>query len=113
MALQRGLASLDEAAVAALGFEQLVFMRMPQAGASGEALDVPRRLARWMLSQLRWMIPQHEQPVRADTVARVAAALALQLPQGAAGTRVVPSELLWQAAQQRDVAAAVARWLAV
>lgn len=31
MALQQGLATLDEAAVAGLGFEQLVFMRMAQS----------------------------------------------------------------------------------
>jgi hypothetical protein len=111
MALQQGLASLDEAAVAALGFDQLVFMRMAQAGTNAQALDAPRRLARWMLSQLRWMIPQREQPVRAQTVARVAAALALQLPQAPQRTRVVPAALLWQAAQQQDLSALVAQWL--
>lgn len=113
MALQQGLASLDEAAVAALGYEQLVFMRMAQARAEyGAPLDAPRRLARWMLSQLRWMIPQREQPVRVETVAAVAAALAVQLPAAAPGTRVLPAALLWQAAEQRDAAAVVARWLA-
>lgn len=113
MALQLGLASLDEAAVAALGFEHVVFMRMAQS-ASGEvaALDTPHRLARWMLSQLRWMIPQHEQPVRAETVAAVAAALVRRLPAAAVGTRVLPAALLWQAAQLRDADAVVAAWLA-
>jgi hypothetical protein len=113
MALQQGLASLDEAAVAALGFEHLVFMRMAQSGGGDvAALDAPHRLARWMLSQLRWMIPQREQPVRAETVAAVAAALVRRLPAAAAGTRVLPAELLWQAAQQRDADAVVAAWLA-
>lgn len=112
MALQRGLASLDEAAVAALGFEQLVFMRMAQNGRAVDGLDVPRRLARWMLSQLHWMIPQREQPVRADTVAKVAAALAVQLSDAPPGTRVVPAVLLWHAAQQRDVRTLVGEWLA-
>jgi hypothetical protein len=113
MALQQGLASLDEAAVAALGFEHLVFMRMAQAaGADAVPLDAARRLARWMLSQLRWMIPQREQPVRAETVAAVAAALVRRLPAAPAGTRVLPAALLWQAAQQRDAEAAVAAWLA-
>ena len=113
MALQQGLASLDEAAVAALGFEHLVFMRMAQSsGGDGAALDAPHRLARWMLSQVRWMIPQREQPVRAETVAAVAAALVRQLPAAAAGTRVLPAALLWQAAQQRDAEAVVAAWLA-
>jgi hypothetical protein len=111
MALQQGLAGMDEAAVAALGFEQLVLMRMAQGERAQLELDAPRRLARWMLSQLHWMIPQREQPVRAETVAKVAAALALQLPDAAHATRVVPAALLWQAAQQRDVAALVGEWL--
>lgn len=112
MALQQGLASLDEAAVAALGFEQLVFMRMAQSEQAAEGLDAPRRLARWMLSQLHWMVPQREQPVRAETVARVAAALALQLAQAPRRTRIVPAALLWQAAQQQqDASALVAQWL--
>jgi hypothetical protein len=111
MALQQGLADMDEAAVAALGFEQLVFMRMAQDGRDAAGLDAPRRLARWMLSQLRWMVPQREQPVRADTVARVAAALAVQLHDAPQATRVVPAALLWQAAQGKDAAAVVAAWL--
>ncbi len=112
MALQQGLASLDEAAVAALGFEQLIFMRMAQNDRAADGLDAPHRLARWMLSQLHWMIPQREQPVRADTVAKVAAALAVQLHDAPHGTRVVPAALLWQAAQQRDAQTLVAQWLA-
>jgi hypothetical protein len=111
MALQQGLASLDEAAVAALGFEQLVFMRMAQNDRAAEGLDAPRRLVRWMLSQLHWMIPQREQPVRAETVARVAAALSLQLADVPHGTRVLPGAVLWQAAQQRDATVAVQAWL--
>ena len=111
MALQQGLASLDEAAVAALGFEQLVFMRMAQDRRAAERLPAAQRLARWMLSQLRWMIPQREQPVRATTVAKVAAALAQQLAQARHATRVVPAALLWQAAQGGDVGTLVAGWL--
>jgi hypothetical protein len=111
MALQHGLASLDEAAIAALGFEQLVFMRMAQSERAAEGLDAPRRLARWMLSQLHWMIPQREQPVRADTVAKVAAALAVQLPGAPPATRVVPAALLWRAAQRGDARATVDEWL--
>jgi hypothetical protein len=111
MALQQGLASLDEAAVATLGFEQLLFMRMAQDARDATWLPAPQRLARWMLSQLRWMIPQREQPVRAQTVAKVAAALALHLAGARAATRVVPAALLWQAAQGGDVAVLVERWL--
>ena len=111
MALQQGLASLDEAAVAALGFEQLVFMRMAQNERAAEGLDAPRRLARWMLSQLHWMIPQREQPVRAETVAKVAAAIAVLCAEAPHGTRVVPAALLWQAAQRSDMQALVGTWL--
>jgi hypothetical protein len=100
-ALKLGLANLDEGAVAALGFTQLVYMRMAQdgVGAAPGELSPPQGLAAWMLSQLRWMVPQREQAVRVDTVARVAAALAVALPAVAPGTRVLPPELLWQAAQ--------------
>jgi len=116
MALQLGLATLDEAAVAGLGFEQLVFMRMAQGALAGrdapaDPPSLPQRLAGWMLSQLHWMVPQREQPVRASTVAKVAAALALQLPAAEPGTRVLPSQLLWRAAQQRDVRDTVQAWL--
>ena len=116
LALQQGLATLDEAAVAALGFEQLVLMRMAQAGLALNATgagrpSAPQRLAGWMLSQLNWMVPPSEQAVRAATVARVAAALALQLADAAPATRVLPAQLLWHAAQQRDVHATVQAWL--
>jgi nucleoside-diphosphate-sugar epimerase len=102
-ALMQGLASLDEGAVAALGFPHLVFMRMAQAGGPGNAGgSAPERLAHWMLSQLTWMVPQRQQPVRAATVARVAVELARQLPRATPGTRVLPPEWLWQAAQAPD-----------
>lgn len=112
-ALKRGLATLDEAAVAALGFEHLLFMRTAQAGQEGDAAGSgPARLARWLLGQLHWMVPQGDQPVRSDTVARVAARLALALPRATPGTRVLPPELLWAAAQTPDSDAVVDDWLA-
>jgi hypothetical protein len=111
-ALQSGLASMDEGAVAALGFEQLVFMRMAQPAALASGLSPPQRLARWMLGQLHWMVPQREQPVQAATVARVVAALALHLPAAVPGTRVLPAGLLWRAAQAADAAPLVQAWLA-
>ncbi len=115
-ALKAGLANLDEGAVAAMGYTQLVFMRMAQTasapgGAGGHGKSLPERLAAWMLSQLRWMVPQREQPVRSDTVARVAAALAVALPQAPPGTRVLPPELLWQAAQSARADDLITAWL--
>jgi hypothetical protein len=116
-ALKVGLASLDEGAVAALGFDHLVFMRMAQsgsfaAGGDDDGRSAPQRLAAWMLRQLHWMVPSGDQPVRIQTVARVVAHLALDLPDAPPGTRVLPPELLWQAAQMEDAQALVAGWLA-
>jgi hypothetical protein len=112
--LKAGLASLDENAVAALGFEHLVFMRMAQTGdgSSDEGHSAPQRLAAWMLRQLHWMVPSGDQPVRVQTVARVVAQLALALPDAPPGTRVLPPELLWHAAQVSDAQGVVAGWLA-
>jgi hypothetical protein len=111
-ALKAGLASLDEQAVAALGFEHFVILRPSQAADDAALRSVPHRLARWMLAQLRWMIPQRDQPVRPDKVAALALAIARALPQAQGRTRVVPPELVWQAAQpQQDVGALVSAWL--
>ncbi len=116
-ALKAGLASLDEGAVAALGFRHLVFMRSAQAGIAGQAgaaapASALARLARWLLGQLHWMVPPGDQPVRNDTVARVAERLAFALPQSGPGTRVLPPELLWAAAQTPASADVVDAWLA-
>jgi hypothetical protein len=107
-ALRHGLASLDEGAVAALGFEHLVFVRSAQAGA-GQAgagktvagLSVASRLQRfadWWMSQLAWMVPASEQPVRAVKLAALVVQLARRLPQSRPGTRVLPQDVLSQAA---------------
>lgn len=111
-ALKAGLATLDEGAVAALGFQHLVFMRSAQAtSAAADPRSAPEQLAQWMLGQLQWMVPQRDQPVRSSTVARVAARLAAALPTSAPGTRVLPPELLWAAAQSPKSDAAVDAWL--
>lgn len=113
-ALKAGLATLDEGAVAALGFAHLVFMRSAQAGAAAPAAagPAPARLASWLIGQLHWMVPQGDQPVRTDTVARVAARLAVALPQAAPGIRVLPPDVLWAAAQLPQADALVDDWLA-
>jgi len=122
-ALKRGLASLDEQAVAALGFDHLVFVRSAQAhGAPRSARLLQRladwvlsqllqRLADWVLSQLLLMIPQRDKPVRALKVAQFTAQLAAQLPLARPGTRIVPPELLWEAAQSGDIATLANDWL--
>jgi hypothetical protein len=111
-ALKAGLATLDEGAVAAQGFSHLVFMRPAQSATAEADASAPVRLARWMLDQLQWMVPQRDQPVRSLTVARVAARLATALPEHAGGTRVFPPEALWAAAQRPDDTAVVDAWLA-
>ncbi len=99
--------------MAALGFDHLLFMRSAQAAVVADAAGTaPSRLARWLLGQLHWMVPQGDQPVRNDTVARVAAHLALALPQAAPGTRVLPPDVLWAAAQTPASDAVVDAWLA-
>lgn len=113
-ALQQGLASLDEAEVASIGFAQLVFMRMAQVGGGAgedEGISAPQRVANWMLSQLHWLVPRSEQPVRLTTVAQVACALALHLATAPKATRVLPAALIWQAAQTKDVDRLVHAWL--
>lgn len=105
--LKRGLANLDEHAVAALGFQRLLIVRSARKPGTQQGGSLPVRLARWMLSALKYMVPTTEQPVRAVKVAEfVAHALKLAPP----GIHVAASETVWQAAQG-DVRAAVARWV--
>lgn len=106
-ALKRGLASMDEQAVAAMGFDRLILVRSAQKPAKGARGSLPERLAEWMLSIGRFMVPSSEQPVRASSVAQfVDAALKLAPP----GTHVAAPELVWRASQgQLD--AVVREWL--
>jgi nucleoside-diphosphate-sugar epimerase len=110
-ALKRGLASLDEHAVATLGFEHLVFMRSAQAPNHVHHAHPAQRLANWMLSQLQMMVPQRDRPVRVTKVAQFAAELAARLPSSPPGTRVVPPEVVWEAAQAKNIATLATGWL--
>jgi hypothetical protein len=107
-ALKRGLASLDEQAVAALGFERLLLIRSAQKPAnarrSGSALAA---LADWMLSICKFMVPSSEQPVRAVKVAQL---LTQALRLAPSGIHIAPPELVWRAAQG-DVSEAARQWL--
>lgn len=111
-ALKAGLATLDEAAVAALGFEHLVFVRASQPGATDAGGSWLQRLAAAWLAQLHWMVPQREQPLRAQRLAELVVQLARRLAASPAGTRVLPPELLWQAAREPDADALFDAWLA-
>jgi hypothetical protein len=111
-ALRAGLAGLDEHAVAALGFEHVVFVRPADAAATRTGQPLPQRLADTVLAQLRLMLPSSQQPVRTRQVAAFAAELAVLLPASAAGTRVAAPELVWQAAQSGNIRAITEAWLA-
>lgn len=101
-ALSAGFASEAEAAMAALGFEHLVLVKPAQGPAGAAPARALARLARWWLSQLRWMVPQREQPLRSEVLARLVAAAARHLPRARAGTHVLPQVLLSQAAGDAD-----------
>jgi hypothetical protein len=101
-ALSHGLADLDEAAVAALGFEHLVFLRAAQSRPARVSGPWLQRLAAWWLSQLNWMVPQRQQPVRAAVLACCVVHLARLLPLLPAGTRVIAPETLWAWGQHAD-----------
>jgi len=107
-ALKRGLAGLDEHAVASLGFERVLFLRSAQKPGAPRAAGLPHRLAQSMLSVLRFMVPSSEQPVRAVKVAEL---LAVALEMAPPGIHVAAPELVWRAAQGglRETAAL---WLA-
>ena len=106
-ALKRGLATLDEQAIAALGFERLLVLRSAQKPQAQRHAGAGNALAHWMLSVFKYMIPSSEQPVRAVKVAELLAA-ALQIAPP--GIHVAAPELVWQAGQQ-DARTVAQRWL--
>lgn len=106
-ALKRGLASLDEQAVVALGFDRVILVRSARKPAALKHANVGEKLAAWMLSITRFMVPSSEQPVRASKVAElVDIALALAPP----GVHIAAPELVWRASQG-DLRGVAQRWL--
>ncbi|HET7835395.1 hypothetical protein [Variovorax ginsengisoli] len=107
-ALKRGLASLDEQAVVALGFERVLLVRSAQKPVARRLAHPAERLAAWMLSIARFMVPPSEQPARASKVAElVDVALALAPP----GVHVAAPELVWRATQG-ELRSVVQGWVA-
>ncbi|MDM0033052.1 hypothetical protein QTI33_13030 [Variovorax sp. J22P271] len=107
-ALKRGLASLDEQAVVALGFERVLLVRSAQKPVARRLAHPGERLAAWMLSITRFMVPPSEQPARASKVAElVDVALALAPP----GVHVAAPDLVWRATQG-ELRAVVQGWVA-
>ena len=107
-AVKRGLATLDEQALAALGFERLLLVRSAQKAAPVAANSVLNKLATWMLSTLSYMIPATEQPVRPSKLAEFIDVAIAQLP---VGTHVASPELLWRAAEGLNTPQVVQAWL--
>lgn len=110
-ALRGGFASDDEAAVAALGYAQLVLLRPAQDLMPDTDASRVQRLVGWWLSQLRWMVPQQEQALRSVRVAALAVQIARLLREAPPGTRVVPPGLLWRAAQAPSPEEVLRGWL--
>ncbi|MCD6076697.1 MAG: hypothetical protein K0R89_635 [Ramlibacter sp.] len=106
-ALKRGLANLDEQAIASLGFDRLLILRSAQKPAESRHASAPARLAHWMLSIFKYMVPSSEQPVRAVKVAEL---LSIALRLAPPGIHVAAPEVVWEAAQGQARAVA-ARWL--
>jgi hypothetical protein len=95
-ALKRGLADVDEHAVAAMGFERVLLVRSARKVQAVRSENFFERTAAWMLSILKFMIPAAEQPVRPAKLAEFVDTALAMLP---AGTHVAAPELLWQANQ--------------
>lgn len=106
-ALKRGLATLDEQAVSAMGFRRLLILRSARKPGAATPASLPVRVSNGMLGILRYMVPSREQPVRAASVAELLAhALRLAPP----GIHVAAPEVVWQAAQG-DAEGVARRWL--
>ena len=118
-ALKRGLANLDEQAVAALGFERILLVRSARKAEAPAVSGFLDKTADWMLSTLKYMIPASELPVRPAKLAEFVDTALRVLPPG---THVAAPELLWQAGQStssgqsagqaRSMQGVVQAWLA-
>lgn len=110
-ALKAGFASRDEGAIAALGFEHLVFVRAAQTATAASGGPLLQRFGDWWLSQLGWMVPTSEQPVRAVVLAALVVQLARTLAGAPGGTRVLPPEVLQACARSDDAQGVLQDWL--
>ena len=106
-ALKHGLANLDEAAVAQLDFDSLLWLRTAEAPRRAEALTPPERLAAWMLGIFKYMVPDEQRPLRAEPLAAVTEAALRLAPRG---VHVLAPELLRTAARGGPRAILAAAW---
>jgi hypothetical protein len=94
--LKRGLASLDEHALAALGFERLIIVRTAQKPAALAKKHPLERLAQSMLGIFAYMVPSSEQLARPTKIAEIVDALLQVAPRG---ITVLAQEEIWRLAQ--------------
>ena len=107
LALQQGLANLDEQAVAALGFERLLIVRSAVKPAPQKASGLLQRIANGVLSSLTYLVPNSQMPVRASKVAELVDVALRHLPPG---IHIAPPELVWRCSQT-PVLPLVKEWL--
>lgn len=107
IALQQGLANLDEQAVAALGFERLLIVRSAVKPKAPAAEGWLARLMQNVLSALSYMLPASQMPVRPAKVAELVDLALRDLPLG---IHVAPAELVWRCSQA-PIAPIVRAWL--
>jgi hypothetical protein len=94
--LKRGLASLDEQALASIGFDRLIIVRSAQKPAALMKTHPLEKLAHWMLGIFQFMVPSSEQPVRPAKMAQMVDALLQTAPRG---ITVLAQEEVWALAQ--------------
>ena len=94
--LKHGLASLNEQALAAQGFDRLLILRSAEEPAAQRHKHVLDGLAHWMLGIFKFMVPTQEQPVRPTKIAEIIDALLQTSPPGI--TVISPQEM-WQLSQ--------------
>lgn len=97
VALRDGFADQDEQALSQLGFTQLVLLRSSRERVVVQGSWLERFAAAWW-SQLRWMLPDSERPLRSVALARVAVAAERVLREAGPGTWVLSQELASRAA---------------
>lgn len=94
--LKSGLASLDEQALASLGFERLLILRSAEKPAPKRRAHLLEALAHGMLGIFKFMVPAQEQPVRPTKTAEIVDAFLQTAPPGI--TVIAPQDM-WALSQ--------------
>ena len=81
-ALKAGLATLDEQQLASIGFDRLILVRSAEKSTAFAPANPLERLAHWMLSIFKFMVPSNELPVRPSKLAEMVDATLQYAPPG-------------------------------